>query len=159
MKESVKYTLRKLGFLLVLATLIVSPFAVQEYKSTTTTNPYILMARAIESFELGGVDVLEVSDWPGQAGGIRILTYIEDYPNWDIRRQQHNFKAHVVKVVGDYDFNSVVVVLGWDYPLKDFRIQGQWVCFELRATSCEWEYLNGIRIPSNVIKWPGIGKP
>ena len=154
-----KYLIRKLVFILLIVAIIASPFAYLEYKSQTTTDPYILMAREIEDFELGGVDVLALKDHPNIPNGLTLLTYIEDFPNWTVRKDQENFKRHVTDIVRDYDYDAVVIIVGWDYPPKQFRAQGAWVCLELRASACEWDFIPGQTVPQEFITWPGIGKP
>jgi hypothetical protein len=154
-----KYTIRKLIFILILVLLVASPFIVVAYESATTTDPYILMARAIEDYEGGDVDVLNLHDHPNISNGISLIVYIEDFPNWSIRKDQENFKRHVLQIIHDYEFDAVVIILGWDYVPKTFRAQGAWVCLELRSSFCEWDYIPGVEVPQEFIKWPGIGKP
>ncbi|HDZ14770.1 MAG TPA: hypothetical protein ENH60_07710, partial [Pricia sp.] len=77
-----KYTIRKLLFLLVIVAMVASPFAVQKYNSMTTIDPYILMAREIEAFPSGGVDVLiveDVEDVPSVENGVGVSLVIEEY--------------------------------------------------------------------------------
>ncbi len=159
MNDTLKYTLRKLAFLVVLAALIASPFAVQAYKSATTTDPYILMAREIEGFEKGGVDVLGIEDHQSIPGRIVLVSYIEDYSNWSVRQDQHNFTGAVLRAIARYDFESVLILIGWDFPPPDFRVQGLWSCEELRRTSCVWEIVPSVVVQEKYILWPGIGNP
>lgn len=154
-----KYTARKLVFILVLATLIATPFGIQAYLSATTTDPYILMAREIEQFEKGGVDVLNVEENRDVGDGVIILAYIESYPEWSLRQDQLNFNQHILRVIARYDFESASILIGWDFPPEDFRIQGAWVCEELRRGSCTWEKVASVIVRSEFIQWPGIGKP
>ncbi len=155
-----KFLIRKLLFVASLALLVYAPFGVADYKSRTTTDPYILMAREIEAFPKGGVDVLYVGDNDGAKNSILVVTYIEDYPDWSLRQDQPNFKRHVIQTVARYDFESVLILIGWDFPPdRDFRVQGLFSCMELRRSSCEWEQVPSIKLKDQYIKWPGIGKP
>lgn len=157
-----KYTLRRLGFLLILALLIASPFTIQAYQSATTTDPYILIAREIEGFEKGGVDVLSVEENTEVEDGVLIVTYIEDYPNWSLRRDQENFKSLVLQAISKKDFSAAVVAIGWDFPPippEAYRVQGIWVCGELRRNSCTWEQVPSTQLLPQYTVWAGIGKP
>ncbi len=154
-----KFLIRKLLFVTSLALLVYAPFGVADYKSRTTTDPYILMAREIEAFPKGGVDVLYVVDNDAVTNGILVVAYIEDYPDWSLRQDQPNFKRHVIQAVARYDFESVLILIGWDFPPEDFRVQGLFRCMELRRSSCEWEQVPSIRVRPDFVKWPGIGKP
>ncbi|MEK0324771.1 MAG: hypothetical protein QQN63_03625, partial [Nitrosopumilus sp.] len=60
-----KYKIRKLVFILVLLALLASPFAIAEYRSQNTNDPFILMARDIErGFQSGEVDILAIFPFP-----------------------------------------------------------------------------------------------
>ncbi len=158
-KTGWKYTIRKLGFIVVLAALVASPFLVQAYESATTTDPFILMAREIEGFETGGVDVINLKDDPNVPNAITMLVNIEDFPNWSVRKDQHNFKNHVIRTIDRYDYEAVSIFLGWDWPAEDFHIQAVIVCPELRVSSCEWTYVPSTKVEPRYIEWPGIGNP
>lgn len=154
-----KYTVRKLVFILVLVILIASPFGYIEYRSLTTTDPFILIARELEGFEKGGIDILNVIEDKDVDRGLVIVAYIEDYPNWSVRQDQQNFNRAVLQAIGVHEFNAVTVFIGWDFPPEIYKIQGVWVCPELRRGACEWEMVPGITLRREFIVWPGIGKP
>ncbi len=159
-----KYTLRKLGFLVVLAALIATPFAVQKYKSLTTTDPYILMAREIESFERSDVDVLFIEKNPNPEfeNRVAVFTYIEEYPSWSVRKDQVNFNQFVLQTIAKRDFEAVDIIIGWDFPPNPpsaYRVQGLWTCPELRRSSCVWEQVPSIQLKSAYTVWAGMGKP
>ncbi len=158
-----KYTLRKLAFLLVLAVLVASPFAVQKYNSVTTTDPYILMARKIEAFPSGGVDVLFVQDDEREqiVDGVVVFLSIDDWFRWS-ERIVENFNRHVMNAVIPYEYEMVTMVIGWDAPADTTLIQREVTCTNirvLRVDMCETVTVPGVRLPSNFIRWPGIGKP
>ncbi len=153
-----KYTLRKLGLLVVLATLAYSPFAVAAYRKATTKDPYILMARAIEAYEVPGVDVVRVWELPGVENGLAVLTNIEPYPEWT-ENQRENFKRHTLGVARDNDYSALEIAIGWDYPSKSMRVQGVFICTDLRVTSCIYRSIPGALVGPEHLKWPGIGNP
>lgn len=154
-----KFLLRKLVFLVVLVALAASPFLVAEYKSLNTTDPYILIAREVEAFELGGVDVLFVQDKPGNDGGVDIFAYMPDFQEWSVRKDRANFERHVLQVIGRYGYERFTVVMGWDFPPEEMRIQGLIICPELRQSSCTFDVLPSVRLTDEFIQWPGIGNP
>ena len=154
-----KYTIRKLLFLLVLGAMVATPFAYTEYKSLTTTDPFILMARDIRQFRKGGINVLTVQENPGLADGITTVLYIRDYPDWSVRQDHPNFNQHVLQAIAKYDYTGVVMAIGWDFPPDQFRVQGAWVCEELRRSSCTYESVPSIILKPEFIQWPKEGKP
>lgn len=154
-----KYTIRKLLFLLALVSIVGAPFAYTEYKSITTTDPYILIAREMESYSKGGVDVLNVSDNPDRSDGIRMILFIQDYPDWSFRKDQQNLNQLALQAIGRYNFTSVVMFIGWDFKPNNYKVQGSWNCPEMRRQSCEWKAIPGIAIAEEFITWPGIGRP
>ena len=161
MKDSTKYTIRKLGFVLILVALIVSPFGVQEYKSKTTTDPYILIAREIESFSSGDVDVLNVEDSPTVEESVAVFIFIDDYSRWSSRIIE-NFNRHVTEIVRDYEYDEVVMIIGWGAPVEQMLIQRVIKCTNLRvlrSDMCGTEVVPGSRLSSEFIKWRGIGEP
>ena len=154
-----KYTIRKLLFLLSLVSIVGAPFAYAEYQSITTVDPYILIAREVENYVKGGVDVLNVSDNPDRPDGIRMILYIQDFPNWSLRKDQQNLNQLAIQAVGRYDFTSVAMFIGWDFEPDNFKVQGSWICPEPRRQSCEWLTVPGIAVGKEFIIWPGIGNP
>lgn len=159
MKNPIKYTLRKLAFLVILATLVASPFGIAEYKSLTTTDPYILMAREIERYPIGGIDVLYVADNPRIPDSLSILVFIPEYSKWSERKDVSNFKRDVLGTIANYGYKAVGILVGWDFPPPRFRAQGLISCLELRKSSCIWEPIPSIEVDPEYVKWPGIGKP
>ena len=138
-------------FLVVLVALAASPFLVAEYKSLNTTDPYILIAREVEAFELGGVDVLFVRGRPEKnPTGVEIFAYMPDYSEWSVRKDRVNFERHILRVISRYGFESVTVVM---------RVQGLIVCEELRQLSCTWSPVPSISLEDEFLQWPGIGNP
>lgn len=161
-KTGWKYTIRKLGFLLVLAALIASPFAVQVYKSATTTDPYILMARAIEGFEKGSVDVVTVEDHFDLVDHLVVVANIPDYDRQWSDRVKENFERHVVALARDNDYGNLFIVIGWGTPVETMLTQLQFLCTNLsvnREDMCVKTDLGGAKTPKQYIKWPGIGNP
>lgn len=154
-----KFLIRKLVFLGVLVSLVMAPFLISEYKSIHTTDPYILIAREVEAFELGGVDVLFVRDKPNDATGVEIFAYMPDYPDWSLRKDRVNFERHVLQAIIPYGFTKVIVVMGWDFPPEVMMIQGLIICEELRQLSCTWNPVPSVRLGDEFIQWPGIGNP
>ena len=154
-----KYTIRKILFVLALVSIVGAPFAYAKYQSITTTDPYILIARELEGYNKGGVDVLNVSDNPDRPKGIRMIIFIPDYPDWSFRKDQQNFNQLALQAIGRYDFTAVVMFIGWDFKPDNFKIQGSWTCPEMRRQSCEWLAVPGIGIGKEFILWPGIGRP
>ncbi len=162
-KTGWKYTIRKLGFLLVLAALVASPFAVQTYNSLTTIDPYILMAREVESFSEGAVDVLLVQDdgRPEIRDGVIVVLSIDDYFRWS-ERIVENFNRHVMNAVRPYEYERVLIAIGWGAPADSTLIQREVTCTNIRVSRpdmCSTISVPGMRLPPNLIKWPGIGKP
>jgi len=156
-----KYLFRKLGFVAILGMLIASPFAVARYNSLTTRDPYILMARQIEAFEEGGVDVVTTEDHPNIENGLTVIVNIPDYSKWS-ERIKENFLRLVMDTARDYDYDDLVIVIGWGAPVETMLIQRAIKCVNLtvvRANACSEEVVQGAKIPSKYIKWPGIGKP
>ncbi len=154
-----KYTLRKLLFLLAIVLMVAAPFAVAEYRSLTTDDPYILIAREVENYVKGGVDVLNVLDNIERKDGILIIVYIPDYPSWSVRQDHVNFNQALLQAIGRYEFTSVVVFIGWDFPVDNFRVQGTYACPEMRRQSCVWAQVPSVELRDEFIRWPGIGKP
>ncbi len=157
-----KYTFRKLGLIAFLAALVYSPFGVAAYKSATTKDPFILMAREIEAFPVGGIDVLHVGEIPsGQiSNGLRVLVYIPNFPDWSERGETENFKRMILAMTREREYDNLLISIGWDYPVKQMAVQGTWTCLDLRATidPCVWD-LKTFAVPAVFVKWPGIGKP
>ncbi len=158
MNKSIKYTLRKLVFLGVLAALVASPFIVAEYRSQTTTDPYILLAREIEAFEKD-VDVLNIIDHPQMPNGVSIITYIPEFATWSVRQDQENFKRWFTDAVRSAEWDQASLFISWDYPPSNLKIQGGWVCEELRADFCKWTYIPSQPVHPDYVIWPGIGNP
>ena len=147
-------------FLVVLVALAASPCLVAEYKSLNTTDPYILIAREVEAFELGGVDVLFVRGRPEKdPTGVEIFAYMPDYSEWSVRKDRVNFERHILRVISRYGFESVTVVMGWDFPPEEMRVQGIIVCEELRQLSCTWSPVPSVSLEDEFLQWPGIGNP
>ncbi len=160
-KTGWKYTLRKLGFILILAALVASPFAVQAYKSVTTTDPYVLMAREIEAFSAGDVDVVAVEPNASLEDGIVVILFIDDYLRWS-ERITENLNRHVMGVVREREYDEVLMVLGWGAPVEAFLVQQEIECTNLRVLRpgmCTTISVPGQKLPSSFIKWPGIGNP
>jgi hypothetical protein len=153
-----KFKIRKLIFLVVLFALVAAPFAYTEYRSSTTTDPYILVARELER-GTPGVDVLGAEDHPNLNGLMTIVFYIKDFPDWSVRQDQPNFQRAVLQAVARQDYTGALIIIGWDFPPPDYRVQGLWLCPELRRLSCEWEMVLGRQIPDKYMQWPGIGNP
>ena len=154
-----KYTIRKLVFLLLLTSIVLAPFAYTEYQSLTTDDPLILIARELEDFEKGGIDVLNVLEDEEIQGGLIIVVYIEDYPDWTVRQDQQNFNRAILQAIGKRGFEAVVTFIGWDFPPPIYKIQGTWICPELRRSACEWDIVPGITLKQEFVIWPGIGNP
>lgn len=155
-----KYTIRKLVFILILMGLIAAPFGIQEYKSMTTTDPYILMARKIEAFSEGDVDVVDVEDHPS-LDSLLVITNILDYSTWSDRIKE-NFQRHVMFIVRDYDYDNVVIAIGWGAPAETVLLQREFICTNLRVTradACSEIVFPGVPLLPQYNKWPGIGKP
>lgn len=163
MKKSRKaqwvYTLRKLGLILILVLAISAPWIVAEVKSRTTTDPFILMAREIEQYPIGNIDVLYLQEHPTKEGGITIVAFLPDYPDWSVRLERENFKRDVISTIMRYGYNSVGIIFGWDYPPPDFRVQGIISCLEPRASLCTYDPVPAQPIAPEFIPWPGIGNP
>ncbi len=158
-----KYTIRKLGLLLVLAALVFTPFGMAAYKSATTQDPYILMARDIEGFSGGAVDVLLVQDdlRPQIVDGAVVVVAIDDYFRWS-ERIVENFNRHVMNAVITYEYEEVLMAIGWGAPADSTLIQREVTCTNIRVNRpdmCVTVTVPGVRLPANFIKWPGIGKP
>ncbi len=154
-----KYTIRKLLFLLAIALMVAAPFAVAKYRSLTTDDPYILIARELEGYSRGGIDVLNVLDNSERKDGILIVVYIPDYPEWTVRQDHVNFNQAILQAIGRYQFTSVVVFIGWDFPTDNFKVQGSYACPEMRRQSCTWTQVASVELRDKFVKWPGIGKP
>jgi len=153
-----KYRIRKLIFLLVLASMVLIPMAYAEYESINTTDPFILIAREVEAYKKS-VDVLGVEEHKQIRGRAVIFAHIPDFPDWSIRVEQENFKVAVIRAASRYGFDSVVIIIGWDFPPPDFRVQGVWECEELRRSSCVWIKIPSVVLDENFRPWPGIGNP
>lgn len=163
MKDSLKYTLRKLGFIVVLAALVASPFIVQKYNSLTTTDPYILMAREVEAFSEGDADVLLVQDdgRPQIVDGVIVILHIDDYFRWSDRIIE-NFNRHVMNAVRPHEYETLLIAIGWGAPADTTLIQREVTCTNIRVQRpdmCETTTVPGMRLPPNLIQWPGIGNP
>jgi len=154
-----KFVIRKLLFLLAIVSMGAAPFVYVEYKSLTTKDPFILMARDIEDFRKGEVDVLTVQENPELRDGITTVVYIKNYPEWSVRQDIPNFNRHVLRAIAKYNYTAAVIAVGWDFLPKDFRVQGVWICPELRRGSCEWEKVPSVQLNQEFIQWPGIGNP
>ena len=153
-----KFRIRKLIFLVVLLSLVAAPIAYTEYQSLTTTDPYILVARELER-GTPGVDVLAAEDHPDRQGVMTVIVYIEDYPKWTLRQGQPSFNRAVLQAVARQGYEGALIVIGWDFPPPNDRVQGLWTCPELRQLACEWETIPGQVIPDKFMMWPGIGNP
>lgn len=158
-----KFLIRKLLFVVSLALLVYSPFGIAEYKSRTTTDPYILMARELEAFSLPGVDAIWVWDNPGVKNGLAMLVNIAPYPEWT-SNQRENFTRYALEVTrgddrGASEWVALELALGWDYPAESIRVQMVIICTDLRASSCYSQNVPGMTVIPQFIKWPGIGKP
>ncbi len=154
-----KYTIRKLGFIVFLAVLVYSPFGVAEYKSRTTTDPFILMAREIERQPIGNIDVLYLQEHPTREGAITLVAFLPDYPDWNDRLERENFKRDVISTVMGYGYNQVGITIGWDYPPPDFQVQGLIACEEPRASLCKYSPIPAQRVDPKYVVWAGIGNP
>ncbi len=154
-----KYTIRKLLFLLSLVSIVATPFLVAEYRSLTTTDPFILIARDIENYDRGEVDVLYVVQNESDKTGIVLLAYIPNYPEWTERQGLPNFNQAVIRAIARQNFESVIIFIGWDFPPSEFRVQGTWSCPEMRRLACEWEKVPSVVVSEDFITWPGIGNP
>lgn len=159
MRNSLKYTLRKLAFLVILVSLIASPFAIQEYKSLTTTDPFILMAREIERQPVGNIDVLYLQEHPDREKAITLVAFLPDYPDWTVRLERENFKRDVLSTIMGYGYNSIGIIFGWDYPPPKFQVQGIITCLEPRASLCTYKPVAAQPIAPEYVSWPGIGNP
>jgi len=159
--KTYKFLIRKISFVLVLAILVTTPFAVVRYKSLTTTDPYILMARQIEAFDEGDVDVVTTEDHPNLDNGLTVIVNIPDYTKWS-ERIKENFLRLVMDTARAYNYDDLVIVIGWGAPVETMLIQRAIKCVNLtvvRANACSEEAVPGAKIPSEYIKWPGIGNP
>jgi len=154
-----KYIIRKLVFIVTLGLLVYAPFGIAAYRSATTQDPYVLMAREIESLPIGGIDVLAVDGHKTNSDMVIIVIFVPEYPNWSERKDVENFKRDVIRIALDSDYSSVLILLGWDYPPPDYRVQGTILCEEPRADLCAWEYASGVSLNEQYTRWPGIGKP
>lgn len=153
-----KYRIRKLIFLAVLAAMAMAPFAYTEYESRTTTDPFILVAREVEGFGKG-VDVLGAEAHRNIPNRLVLFMYIETFPEWDPRKDYPNFKVAVIQAAARYDFDSVLILIGWDFPPAVFRVQGLWQCEDLRRSSCVWQQVPSVVLTERFRPWPGIGNP
>ncbi len=153
-----KFRIRKLIFLVILFSLVATPFAITEYQSRTTTDPYILVARELER-GTKGVDVLGAEDHPNHGGVMTIIMYIKDFPDWSLRQDQPNFQRAVLQAIAKHGYIGALIVVGWDFPPPNYRVQGLWLCPELRRLSCEWELVPAAEVPDKFMQWPGIGNP
>ena len=155
-----KYKIRKLVFILVLLALIASPFAIAEYRSQNTNDPFILMARDIErGFQSGEVDILAIFPFPDKPNILSFLAYIENFPDWSDNTQE-NFKRYILDLSRGTDYDSIEIAIGWDFPPEQFRIQGIYICDEtFKTANCPWFGDIGLRVDREFIVWPGIGNP
>jgi len=159
-----KFLVRKLLFVAALALLAYSPFGVAAYRKATTKDPYILMARELEAFDLPGVDAVWVWDNPGVADGLAMLVNIPPYAKWT-SNQRENFTRYALEVTrgddrGISDFIALELAIGWDYPSEAIRVQLVVICTDLRASSCYSQAVApGMRVIPEYVKWPGIGNP
>lgn len=152
-----KYTIRKLGLILVLVLLGAAPFAKAEYDRRTTTDPFILMAREIEDFSPGEVDVINVFQSANDLNQLVVLLNIPSMPDWP-KTKPENLKRYVLQVIRGSRYNKVLIGIGWDYPAENLTVQGIYICTELKTDSCSWE-LTSTKILPDFVKWPGIGRP
>jgi hypothetical protein len=142
----------------ILVALALAPFGIAAYRSANTTNPYILLAREIEAFSPGDVDVIYVFELPDDVRTLAVVAHIEKYPEWKDKKRE-NFKRFILQLARDEDYyTSLHIVLGWNYTPETMHIQGIIVCGELKVASCKWEQVN-VPLSPEFIKWPGIGKP
>ena len=155
-----KYTIRKLVFILVLFALLASPFAVIEYRSLNTDDPFILMARDIEKgFQSGEVDVLAIFPFPEKPNILSFLVYIPNFSDWSDNIRE-NLKRYILDLTRGTDYDSIEIAIGWDFPPAQFRIQGLYICDKtFKSANCAWSGDLGLRVDTNFIEWPGIGNP
>ncbi len=153
-----KFRIRKLIFLVVLAALASAPFLVAEHKSRTTTDPYILMAREVQGFRLR-VNVLGIENHPNFEGVVTVFVYVRDFPDWTIRQDHPNFQTKVLQAAARQDFEGALILIGWDFPPPDYRVQALWMCEELRRQSCAWEAVPSITVPADKLPWPEARRP
>ena len=152
-----KYTIRKLGFLLLIAAAIATPWIITEVERRTTTDPHIIMAREIAEFPSGGINVVNVFQAVNDLDKVIVLLHIPDYPDW-ASKDRENLKRFVLNIVRGTRYQRVDVAIGWDYTAETLRVQGMWVCEGLFAADCEWSKTN-IAIKPSFIKWPKEGRP
>ncbi len=151
-----KYTLRKLAMLLVVGLLIASPALYSAYERATTTDPFILIAREIEAYP-APVDVINVVVAPNDINELIVLLWIPDMPNW-AATENENLKRYILQVIRGTKYTKVAIGIGWNYTIKTMRIDGIWICPELKTASCEWN-TSTIKILDEFMVWPGIGRP
>ena len=159
-----KYTVRKLIFVGIVFLLGLIPFgygpAMEAWEEYQNPDPFKAMARYIESFEKGGVDVLIVFEAPSdQDKRLAVLVYIEDYPDKWTKGERENFTRWNINVLRDYGYEALELALGWDYPPPRAKIQGVIVCLQARATSCLDMQKVDITVRDEFQIWAGIGKP
>ena len=152
-----KYTIRKLAMLLVVGLLIASPALYSAYERATTKDPFILIAREIEAYPTPGVDVINVVVAPNDINELVVLLWIPDMPNWSTTENE-NLKRYILQVIRGTRYNKVAIGVGWNYTIKTMRIDGIWVCSELKTASCEWS-TSTVRVSDEFLVWPGIGRP
>ena len=154
-----RYRLRKLIFIVGLIVAIASPFLVAEYKSRTTNDPFILVARELETYGKGGIDVLGASQHPNREEIMTVFVYIPDFDRWTVRKDIANFQTRSLLAVSKYGYSGVLLIIGWDFAPPDYLVQGLYMCPELRRSACVWEQVPGQRLSAELTPWPGIGKP
>ncbi len=153
-----KFLIRKLIFIGILAALIAAPFAYTEFRSATTTDPFILIAREVEAYGQG-VDVLSVTEHKSIDDTVVVVTFIPDYSSWSIHQDHANFNGAVLRIIARHGYIGTVIVIGWDFPPPEYRVQGAYVCLELRRVSCVWEKIASVEMLPEFTVWPGIGEP
>ncbi len=158
-----KYTARKLVFVGIVILLVFSPFVVPRgmvmWEEIQNPDPFKAMARYIESFEKGGVDVLTVFDIPDSDKGLAVLTYIEDYSDTWTSKDKENFTRWNLNVVRENGYERLELAIGWDYPPPNMRMQGVVVCPEPRAAACLDLQRVNIVVRPEFLEWFGIGNP
>ena len=155
-----KYTLRKLGLLIIVMALAAAPFAWKSYQKANPSDPYIIMARKVAAFDPGEIDVVSVfpgiSDLDRLIVVVNIAKYASDWPD----RHKENFERHVVGVARENGSASLEILIGWDYPSRAMRVQGIVTCDTLRAIDCRWDSVApGVMLRPQFVKWPGMGQP
>jgi hypothetical protein len=154
-----KYTVRKLVFIGILLALIAAPFGVNIWYQINNPDPFVHMARYIESFEKGGVDVLTIFEIGGSDRALAVLVYIKDYPDKWTSVDRENFNRWNLNMLRDNGYKGLELAIGWDYPPPNMRMQGVIVCTEPAAASCLPMQNVNIIVRPEFQRWEGIGKP